>query len=148
MTFVLLIWFPALQDQLTGYGLICTQVMWQGWLDSNQRAGRVFPALVGVKVRCLTCLATALCIDAHHAGFPPHGTSRLSEPSKKQEVLLEAIGAGDGNRTRVACLEGRCSTIELHRRIAMGAQSRSPMAACLSRLSRQEKRRSSCGGAR
>ena len=25
-------------------------------------------------------------------------------------------GAGDGNRTRVTCLEGRCSTIELRRR--------------------------------
>ena len=28
-----------------------------------------------------------------------------------------AHGAGDGNRTRVTCLEGRCSTIELHRQI-------------------------------
>ena len=26
-------------------------------------------------------------------------------------------GAGDGNRTRVTCLEGRCSTIELHRQV-------------------------------
>ena len=30
-------------------------------------------------------------------------------------------GAGDGNRTRVSCLEGRCSTIELHRRICFPA---------------------------
>ena len=30
-------------------------------------------------------------------------------------------GAGDGNRTRVSCLEGRCSTIELHRRICLPA---------------------------
>lgn len=32
-------------------------------------------------------------------------------------------GAGDGNRTRVACLEGRCSTIELHRRVCPGRRS-------------------------
>ena len=25
------------------------------------------------------------------------------------------IGAGNGNRTRITCLEGRCSTIELYR---------------------------------
>ena len=30
---------------------------------------------------------------------------------------MELDGVGDGNRTRVSCLEGRCSTIELHRRI-------------------------------
>lgn len=29
-------------------------------------------------------------------------------------------GAGDGNRTRVACLEGRCSAIELHRQMCPG----------------------------
>lgn len=29
---------------------------------------------------------------------------------------MELDGVGDGNRTRVSCLEGRCSTIELHRR--------------------------------
>ena len=29
-------------------------------------------------------------------------------------ILLGPRGAGDGNRTRVACLEGRGSTIELH----------------------------------
>lgn len=34
-----------------------------------------------------------------------------------------ALGAGDGNRTRVACLEGRCSTIELHRRVCPGRRS-------------------------
>ena len=32
-------------------------------------------------------------------------------------------GAGDGNRTRVACLEGRSSTIELHRRMVPGADT-------------------------
>lgn len=41
-----------------------------------------------------------------------------------------AHGAGDGNRTRVTCLEGRCSTIELHRhvertRLVVGRPSRS-----------------------
>ena len=33
-----------------------------------------------------------------------------------QTELHPDVGAGDGNRTRVSCLEGRCSTIELHRR--------------------------------
>ena len=32
---------------------------------------------------------------------------------------MKASGAGDGNRTRVACLEGRCSAIELHRRFSL-----------------------------
>ena len=41
---------------------------------------------------------------------------------KKMGVLL-THGAGDGNRTRVACLEGRCSTIELHRRMCPGRRS-------------------------
>lgn len=31
--------------------------------------------------------------------------------------MKNGTGAGDGNRTRVTCLEGRCSTIELHRRM-------------------------------
>lgn len=41
---------------------------------------------------------------------------------KKNEYgrLWHPFGAGDGNRTRVTCLEGRCSTIELHRRVRPG----------------------------
>lgn len=31
------------------------------------------------------------------------------------------LGAGEGNRTPVSCLEGRCSAIELHRQIAIDA---------------------------
>ena len=64
-------------------------------------------------------------ISSHRAGLPGlHGTSRLSGPPLLQErkenegdLSHGSRGAGDGNRTRVACLEGRCSTIELHRRI-------------------------------
>ena len=45
--------------------------------------------------------------------------ARLSGPSNWRYSLggYGHPGAGDGNRTRVACLEGRSSTIELHRRI-------------------------------
>lgn len=32
----------------------------------------------------------------------------------------KSTGAGDGNRTRVVCLEGRCSAIELHRQMCPG----------------------------
>lgn len=35
----------------------------------------------------------------------------------KEGAYQDGSGASDGNRTRVTCLEGRCSTIELHRRI-------------------------------
>lgn len=37
--------------------------------------------------------------------------------------MLTIPGAGDGNRTRVARLEGGCSTIELHRRMVPGADT-------------------------
>ena len=46
--------------------------------------------------------------------------TRTPLPAPKAGVqtltLHPPYGAGDGNRTRVSCLEGRCSTIELHRR--------------------------------
>ena len=32
------------------------------------------------------------------------------------------LGASEGNRTPVSCLEGRCSTIELHRQIGKGTR--------------------------
>lgn len=32
------------------------------------------------------------------------------------------LGASKGNRTPVSCLEGRCSTIELHRQIWKGTR--------------------------
>ena len=38
------------------------------------------------------------------------------------ELLARIDGAGDGNRTRVSSLEGWCSTIELHPRIASSAR--------------------------
>lgn len=38
----------------------------------------------------------------------------------------EARGAGNGNRTRVTCLEGRYSTIELYRQIAQRLASGVP----------------------
>ena len=70
-------------------------------------------------------------------GLPQAGTWRHSDlalpvcsgPSTKEKgneeegLVSLSPGAGDGNRTRVACLEGRCSTIELHRRMVPGADT-------------------------
>src|SRR5215207_7174040 len=41
-----------------------------------------------------------LCQDAYRSAYPA--------------VVIEKIGAGEGNRTLVISLEGCCSTIELH----------------------------------
>src|SRR5882724_6475990 len=47
---------------------------------------------------------------------PNHSAFRRTDCSGKlaAPAPLDGIGAGDGNRTHVASLEGWCSTIELH----------------------------------
>ena len=107
-------------------------------------------------------LATSL-YGSHRAGLPGlHGTSRLSGPAeiKKKEnermACPNGLGAGDGNRTRVACLEGRSSTIELHRRMMQGADTACPLRApmvphaatdpCTSRLFRAVKEVNNAAG--
>ena len=134
-------------------------VFWLGWLDSNQRNA-------GVKVLCLTDLATSQCGDALKGvkwggrracvplekmgwvnGFEPsasratiwrsnqlsytHRIIQVARPKGLEPLahclegscsirlsygrtLRKFVGAGDGNRTHMASLEGWSSTTELH----------------------------------
>ena len=134
-------------------------MFWLGWLDSNQRNA-------GVKVLCLTDLATSQCGDALKGvkwggrracvplekmgwvnGFEPsasratiwrsnqlsytHRIIQVARPKGLEPLahclegscsirlsygrtLRKFVGAGDGNRTHMASLEGWSSTTELH----------------------------------
>ena len=69
------------------------------------------PTRVGATIRCVTT-------SPHPPHTVPGGTRtpdpRLRRPMLYPAELLAHIGAGDGNRTHVAGLEGQNSTIELH----------------------------------
>lgn len=55
--------------------------------------------------------------------LPVYSGPSTKRRGRRRRACLTGPGAGDGNRTRVACLEGRCSTIELHRRMVPGADT-------------------------
>ena len=69
------------------------------------------PTNAGATIRCVSHFTTSTT-------SVPGGTRtpdpRLRRPMLYPAELLAHIGAGDGNRTHVAGLEGQNSTIELH----------------------------------
>lgn len=86
-------------------------------------------------------LATSLYFSARSPGLsnrirPLHREScrTLARSHISFQDVEPYAGAGDGNRTRVACVEGRCSTIELHRQGAGSVLAATPGGAGLSRL--------------
>ena len=73
------------------------------------------PTNAGATIRCVSHFTTSTIFKKKHV---PGGTRtpdpRLRRPMLYPAELLAHIGAGDGNRTHVAGLEGQNSTIELH----------------------------------
>ncbi len=77
----------------------------RGWMMGIE------PTNAGATIRCVSHFTTSTT-------SVPGGTRtpdpRLRRPMLYPAELLAHIGAGDGNRTHVAGLEGQNSTIELH----------------------------------
>ena len=77
----------------------------RGWMMGIE------PTNAGATIRCVSHFTTSTT-------SVPGGTRtpdpRLRRPMLYPTELLAHIGAGDGNRTHVAGLEGQNSTIELH----------------------------------
>src|SRR5438270_12643316 len=76
-------------------------------------------------------LTESCCWDLNPGPRPYQGRALPAElqqrgPSSRPALLNKhPPGAGEGNRTLVACLEGRCSTIELHpRNVAVSLRER------------------------
>ena len=75
------------------------------------------PTHVAVKVLCLTDLANPLYKVVSAQGFEPRTHAlegRCSIQLSYAPTLYGKFGAGEGDRTLTAGLEGRNSTIELH----------------------------------
>ena len=77
----------------------------RGWMMGIE------PTHVGATIRCVT---TSPHPPHHVPGGIRTPDPRLRRPMLYPTELLAHIGAGDGNRTHVAGLEGQNSTIELH----------------------------------
>ena len=82
------------------------------------------PTDEGVKVPCLAAWRHP-CVGApRRPSLLParHFSSFRAVIGDIGGILPNPRGAGDGNRTRVTCLEGRCSAVELHRRMVPGVK--------------------------
>lgn len=109
--------------------------LWSPWRESNPRpadykaaalpaelhgrkeGNRVTESLGGLYSMVEPMFRPRQNVAAFHLALPV-----CSGPSKEREErgLTHGPGAGDGNRTRAASLEGWCSAIELHRRMVPG----------------------------
>ena len=72
------------------------------------------PTNAGATIRCVSHFTTSTIFKKHVPGGTRTPDPRLRRPMLYPAELLAHIGAGDGNRTHVAGLEGQNSTIELH----------------------------------